>query len=177
MDFCINKLFCLPKKKKVSLSMFQITLTLWLNLKQWGHEKSVLISSEIKSFQSGLSEEDNQDGKQGNHYKKLLIRVPSWAWSSCCCSIRDKLFVRILRTATLGSVCLLFALFITFLWKATPCAGTMPTSMNENVKMHWPLIQCGMTVWAPQKGLERARITPLTSAHKLVSRPSLEAWL
>ena len=63
----------------------------------------------------------------------------------------------------------------TFLWKATPCAGTMPTSMNENVKMHWPLIQCGMTVWAPQKGLERARITPLTSAHKLVSRPSLEA--
>lgn len=56
--------------------MFQMTLTLWLSLKQQGHEKSVvLISSEIKSFQSGLSEEDNQDGKQGNHYKKLLIRA------------------------------------------------------------------------------------------------------
>ena len=177
MDFCINKLFCLPKKK-VSLSMPQMTLTLWLSLKQWDHGKSVvLISSEIKSFQSGLSEEDNQDGKQGNHYKKLLIRVPSRAWSSCCCSIRDKSLVPILRTTTLGSVCLLCALFITLLWKATPCAGTMLTSADENVEMHWPLIQWGMTVWAPQKGLERVRITPLTSAHKLVSRPSLEAWL
>lgn len=152
--------------------MFQITLTLWLNLKQWGHEKSVLISSEIKSFQSGLSEEDNQDGKQGNHYRNYWSESLLEPEALSCCSVKDKLFVRILRTATLGSVCLLCALCITFLWKATPCAGAMPTSVTENVKMHWPLIQCGMTVWAPQKGLERARITPLPSAHKLVPGPA-----
>lgn len=57
--------------------MFQMTLTLWLGLKQWGHGRSVvLISSEIKSFQSGLSEEDNQDGKTKKSLQETIDQSP-----------------------------------------------------------------------------------------------------
>ena len=45
---------------------------------KWGHEKAVfLITSEVKSLQFGLSEEENQNDEPGSHYGKLWVRFPS----------------------------------------------------------------------------------------------------
>lgn len=127
--------------------------------------------SDIKAFQFGLSEEDDQDGEHGNHtgnywLDSLLqpegltdlqkgINHFSFFWEAWAAS--SVAAVPVLRAIILSSVCLFLHHVHDILMKSHSWCRTTLISMSENLERHQPLIQWGKTAWAPGEGLKRVR--------------------